>query len=85
MDASWANGWPTETSQPPIFNGDISATPYNDMKRLCMDRHDGTDVMFLDFSARKVVDLKMLWNLKWHKSFDTELNYNDGRWPSWMK
>ena len=46
----------------------------------------GTDVLFLDLSARHV-NVKEMWTLKWHRRFDTKeyLNRIDSIWPgTWM-
>jgi len=81
MDAAFDSGWPLEDNAPPLWNGYIASS---EIQRFCIDRHDGTNVLFLDLSVKKI-GLKKLWELKWHKSFDTNKKTWDGRWPGWMK
>ena len=86
----WIDGWPEPEDEPPEHRGMPWGGP-SDMRRFCQDRHNGyVNVLFLDFSARKV-GLKELWTLKWHRGYDTEgpwtkaggVEPND--WPGWMR
>jgi len=55
----------------------------HEMRRFCLDRHNGhINALFLDMSIRQV-GLKHLWELKWHKNFDTQ-GFR-GTWPNWMR
>jgi prepilin-type N-terminal cleavage/methylation domain-containing protein len=55
-------------SDPPAYNGDFTPP---DSHWMCVDRHMGyNNVVFLDFSARKV-PLKELWTLKHSRTFET--------------
>ncbi len=59
----------------------------NEMRRFCLDRHNsGINVLFLDNSVEKI-GLKQLWELKWHKEFDTRgfTLVNSREWPDWMQ
>jgi len=58
----------------------------SDMSIFCIDRHSrgSTNLTFMDGSVRKV-GLKELWRLKWHRSFNTTMNYPPSFWPAWMK
>jgi len=63
----------------------------NEIRRVCLNRHDGAvNCLFLDFSARKV-GLKELWTLKWHRNFDTADVWTKASgvlpedWPQWMR
>jgi hypothetical protein len=62
----------------------------NEMKRFCINRHDGfVNGLFVDKSVRKV-GLKELWTLKWHQNFDTRGAWTrtggvlPQDWPAWM-
>ncbi|MFZ0033462.1 MAG: hypothetical protein WAK60_00560, partial [Sedimentisphaerales bacterium] len=93
FDEPWIDTWPRETNPPPEFEdepwlgGDEMM-----MSRLCRNWHKNgcTNMLFLDFSARKV-GLKELWTLKWHRKFDTcgpwtkcgGVQPTD--WPLWMR
>ena len=82
-----------DPTQPPSENefAAWSDANHNSMARCCINRHDGTvGTVFLDFSARRV-DLKELWTLKWHKTFDTTGPWtragmvDPSDWPEWMQ
>jgi prepilin-type N-terminal cleavage/methylation domain-containing protein len=54
----------------------------NGMGRFAMNRHSGrVQATFMDLSAR-AVPLKRLWNLQWHREFDTDAKRPE--WPAWM-
>lgn len=85
---SYANGINNKDIAPPATatEAEENASAGAEMAHFVMDRHSKhINVVFMDFSARKV-ELKELWKLKWHKSFDTR-GYieNGGTWPDWMK
>ena len=85
--------WPED--RPPDFDGHFWS--YNqggnrdEMRRVCLNRHDGfINGLFLDFSVRKA-GLKELWTLKWHRNFDTAGYWTRAGgaepedWPQWMR
>jgi hypothetical protein len=90
MDCAWAGGFPQDLHDPPLYEGEMDlAEP--EMRRFCINRHNGcVNIAFLDFSARKV-GLKELWELKWHRYYDTcgpwtkcgGVQPED--WPDWMR
>jgi len=64
---------------------------YNEMQRVCIDRHEGgVNLLFMDGSVRKA-GLKELWTLKWHRSFNTSGPWTKAGmaqpedWPQWMR
>lgn len=71
VDASWAGGSPDHSNAPPVFEGEGHEGMFVDnMKRFCLNRHNGhVNGVFFDFSARKI-GLKELWRLQWHKEYD---------------
>jgi len=77
-------GCPDFTDAPPAYSGEAWSSGHNDeMKRFCLNRHDGfLNCLFVDWTVRKV-GLKELWRLKWHRSFD--INYPPSIWPEWMR
>jgi prepilin-type N-terminal cleavage/methylation domain-containing protein len=77
-------GCPDNRDEPPQFSGEPwESGHHNEMKRFCLDRHNGfVNVLFLNWSVRKV-GLKELWKLKWSRNFDT--NYPPPKWPTWMQ
>ena len=85
-------GCPDHTDRPPAHNGEAWASGHNDeMKRFCLDRHDGfVNVLFMDWGIRRV-GLKELWTLKWHRSYNTNGPWTKaggivtGDWPEWMR
>jgi len=86
LDCGTIDGWPWPQDKPPTKNGDISSPSGDNMRRFCIDRHQGyINSSFLDFSVRKV-GLKELWRLKWSKGFDTSAGIWDRMgWPTWMQ
>jgi len=83
------------SDEPPQFDGDCynvwGTSSANEMRRFCMNRHDGNMMgLFMDSSARKV-GLKELWTLKWHRNFNTTGfwtkagNAKPEDWPQWMR
>lgn len=90
MDALRFNVFPLPVDNPPEVP-DMAWQGTQHMRRICVDRHDGgTNMAFLDWSVRKV-DLKELWTLKWHKTYDTAGPWtlaggvNPDDWPGWMR
>jgi hypothetical protein len=90
MDCAWAGGFPEDFDVPPAYDGEMDLLD-REMRRLCINRHEGTvNCVFLDFSARKV-GLKELWTLKWHRQYDTEGPWTTAGgvepddWPEWMR
>jgi prepilin-type N-terminal cleavage/methylation domain-containing protein len=68
LDCQYLYFWPSGTAIPPAYNGDYTAP---EMHWITMDRHLGyNNVVFLDFSARKV-GLKELYTLKYSRTSDT--------------
>ncbi len=86
VDASWAGGAPDHSDEPPPFEGAPDEAMFvNNMKRFCLNRHDGhVNGVFLDSSARKIA-LKELWKLQWHKEFDLDGGPTKQEWPDWMR
>ena len=91
MDCSYYCADPYDTDEPPAHEADtFTGSSANEMKRFCVNRHNGAiNVLFLDFSVRKV-GLKYLWTLKWHREFDNVNGVWVSRpgytppWPNWM-
>jgi prepilin-type N-terminal cleavage/methylation domain-containing protein len=65
-------GCPEPRDEPPEFSGQSWPSGHNnEMRRFCLNRHDGfVNFVFMDWSSRKV-GLKELWTLKWSRTFDT--------------
>jgi len=86
LDANRLDGWPEAWDEPPSFDGEFNFGVGDNMRRFCMNRHDGfVGSLFLDFSARKV-GLKELWKLKWHREWIEDADRSGTPvWPDWMK
>ena len=97
-DSMWRGGGPfymnnnpqSERIIPPQFDGQWIAAK-NEMMHFCINRHNGSvNFLFLDWSVRDV-DLKELWKLKWHRTFDTNGFWTlaggaqRSNWPYWMR
>ena len=91
----FTDAWPKDRDPPYVTSencpGDAQTINNNEMRRVCVNRHNGyVNVVFMDWSVRKI-GLKELWTLKWHKEFDicqkyTQCrNYNPANWPPWMR
>jgi prepilin-type processing-associated H-X9-DG protein len=77
---------PTPTDKPLRIDSFSSGMPW-----ACMDRHDrGINGLFMDWSVRRV-GLKELWDLKWHREYDTAGPWTRAGgvkpedWPPWMR
>ena len=91
LDCYWYDVWPHANDNPPQNPDDVIGTTTDEMKRVCLDRHNGVvNCVFLDWSIRKV-GLKELWTLKWHKNFNTRGAWTLAggataeKWPDWMR
>ena len=94
LDAMWRGGGPHHDSgiggnafiPAPDRNGQWISYNY-EMMHFAMDRHNGgINALFMDFSVRHV-DVKELWDMKWHKTYNTNIRstLSDTFWPEWMK
>jgi len=93
LDCIGVGGWPDGNSVPPEYEGQAAQTPTltEQMKNFCINRHSNemTNCLFMDWSVR-MVGLKELWKLKWHRNFDvngpwTKDHVPPPAWPAWMK
>ena len=99
MDAMWFEAWPRQEDEPPpqadwltdMVNEREMGANDNEMRRFCVDRHQGyVNGLFLDWSVRKV-GLKELWTLKWHRAYNTggprtrAGGAQPTDWPEWMR
>ena len=81
LDSWWVDAWPEPGDLPPE---DENGGNRSMMQRFCFNRHNGDiNAVFMDCSSRGV-PVKELWNLKWHKSYNTKLEPT-WDWPDWMK
>ena len=86
LDASRHDGWPLPIDEPPEYRGQRDYGVGNNMRRFCVDRHDGfVNCLFLDWTVRKV-GLKELWELKWHSNWIKDrTKAATPVWPEWMR
>ena len=85
-DHQWLDGWPRHEDTPPEYDGQPwGEFAYENMGRLCINRHEGNiNVLFCDFTVRRV-GLKQLWKLKWSRQYQTDGGPTKDEWPDWMK
>lgn len=93
LDARWLGGfvgWKNDAfcvDETPATEDDLDTiNPGKEIKRYCINRHQGyVNAVFLDFSTRKV-GLKELWALKWHQKYNIKNTQTkkDASWPDWM-
>jgi prepilin-type N-terminal cleavage/methylation domain-containing protein/prepilin-type processing-associated H-X9-DG protein len=83
-DSTWVDAWPDRLDPPPA-NPLVGGSPPQPtgapfmMHRVSIPRHGKmTQVVFLDGSAKRV-NLKELWQLRWHAKFTP--NFNPTPWP----
>jgi prepilin-type N-terminal cleavage/methylation domain-containing protein len=85
-DMWWVDAWPRgDDVPPPVQTGPDDTINENEMRRVCVNRHDGfINGTFMDWSVRKI-GLKELWTLKWNRIFDTKNRWTlaGGTRPSW--
>lgn len=88
----WVDGWPKDVDDPAPSGDTTPALPVgsNEMSRLCVNRHGSAQFcLFADWSVKRV-SLKQLWQLKWHRNFNTAGKWTkaggatDDSWPAWM-
>jgi prepilin-type N-terminal cleavage/methylation domain-containing protein len=93
LDGAYVEGKPYDFDVPPQYDRDIATwgVSSQQMKRFCLNRHDGfTNGLFLDFSIRRI-GLKELWTLKWHREFTMSGPWTQAGgaqsedWPEWMR
>jgi len=85
MDCSFFSVNPFYYNYPPQYEADVvtDSGAGGEMKRFCVNRHNGVvNGLFLDFSVR-TVGLKELWKLKWHRQWP--LDEAPPVWPDWMR
>jgi len=90
LDCYWYDVWAHSIDRPPEHEADTHSPGTNEMRRVCLNRHNAAvNSVFLDWSVRKV-DLKELWTLNWHKNFDIRGSWTiaggvqPDNWPEWM-
>lgn len=80
---------------PPEYDGHAwvsgSGSDIDEIRRFCMNRHNGyVSGVFLDFHASKI-GLKELWDIQWSKEWfrrnDSDLTIDRSKpiWPEWME
>jgi len=92
LDAMCTNAWPKQAdTHPPDKDWLKDQVNQNEMRRFCINRHEGyVNSLFMDYSVRKV-GLKELWTLRWHRQFDTNGTWTrsggiqPSDWPQWMR
>ena len=84
FDCQWVDARPREFDTPPDYNGQQwGIDHYNQMNRICFNRHEGAiGIVFLDCSAKNI-GLKSLWKQKWHRLY--KLNAEPPVWPDWIE
>jgi len=85
LDGQHTNMQPYPQDEPqPYENAVWTPGPMDEMRRACLNRHDGVNAAFLDGSARKV-GLKHLWVQWWYRGWEEDLAATGlPAWPEWM-
>jgi prepilin-type processing-associated H-X9-DG protein len=88
LDGNWKDAQSYFTDEPPPYYGFWWTPNADEMRRVCVDRHnEGVNGVFLDLSVRKI-GLKELWVTDWHKLWQQDyegwLDTRNIDWPLWM-
>jgi len=91
FDCIWYDVYPLDTDHPPDYPGDVVKTGGGgEMKRVCINRHNGyLNGLFMDWSVRKM-GIKELWTLNWYRGFNMSNVWTKAGgaqpsdWPQWM-
>ena len=95
-DCAITGATPNDTDEPPARPDDVAnlwgqGDGLNEIRRFCMNRHEGNmNMVFLDWSVRKV-GLKELWTVKFHRTWNTTNRFTlaggvtADDWPQWMR
>ena len=84
LDSGFWLARPLDTDLPPEEDGAFAWDYGGGLKRIAHDRHNGgINIAFMDLSVRRVRIMR-LWQLKWHKQFDTTV-YDRIEWPKWIR
>ncbi|MFC1652223.1 type II secretion system protein [Planctomycetota bacterium] len=91
LDSKWRGGYPSwdparATEPPKTENSERDWDQKFEMKHFALQRHNkGVNGLFLDNSVR-YVPVQQLWELKWHREFDTKRIFSApaGFWGPWL-
>jgi len=95
-DCAITGATPMNSDGPPVFDGDCANVwgvggGHDEIRRFCMNRHDGfMNGLFMDWSTRRV-GIKELWTVKWHRKWNTTNAWTTAGgaapedWPQWMR
>ncbi len=95
-DCAITGATPMNSDGPPAFDGDCANVwgtggGPNEIRRFCMNRHDGfMNGLFMDWSAGRV-GIKELWTVRWHREWNTSNAWTTAGgvvpedWPEWMR
>jgi len=94
LDGNWKDAQSYFEDDPPEYENYWWEPGTNEMKRVCVNRHNGAvNGVFLDLSARKI-GLKELWIIDWHKLWQEDFKDDYGDvpmdtrlidWPLWLQ
>ena len=92
FDCMWYDVYPLYTDHPPEYPGDVVKTGGGgEMKRVCINRHNGyLNGLFMDWSVRNI-GLKELWTLNWYRGYNMANAWTKAGgvqpsdWPQWMR
>jgi len=92
FDCMWFDVYPRDTDLPPEYSGDVNKSGgAGEMRRVCVNRHNGyINGVFMDWSVRKI-GLKELWALNWHRGYNRANAWTKAGlaqpsdWPEWMR
>jgi hypothetical protein len=85
MDCTqYYNVCPYFSDTPPAYEGEPSSGNDDEMRRVCINRHNmAIDIAFLDFSVQRT-KLNKLWDLHWHRNWNPD-DAPPPDWPPWLR
>jgi prepilin-type N-terminal cleavage/methylation domain-containing protein len=93
LDCYTCSAYPDHDNVPPLYDGGLDWIYLGEdqIKRFCINRHDGAiNGVFVDYSVRRI-GLKELWTLKWNRQYNlcgpwTKCGgVEPADWPVWMR
>jgi prepilin-type processing-associated H-X9-DG protein len=84
-DGQWKDMQPYPWDEPPECESCLWTPGAQEIRRTCVNRHNGgVNAVFMDGSVRKV-GLKFLWILDWHRDWPIPESVPLPVWPAWME
>lgn len=87
LDCFQPGGYPTAKDAPPAYDGALNYGANGRNNNMCyfaINRHVGTNVVFVDMSVKKV-SIKNMWDYSWHRNYDKTEAPLPEEMPLWIR